>query len=372
MHIAYRYCILHIAYCGINDAASEIHIGQIYVCVGTMDLSNPPDDSKIALLTIPRSDLQTESSLASPAPSKPMILLQLPPRWSVSDLQSAHFVASTPSQHLACVVESKHCSFTVHNVETSNTLVMLPHPKSLQREAIHETKRCKVTELGKTLTVLPAHLLTKGGSGASFLELRVKTLNYVDLLSALDGCVLNPYSTASGEADDPDSQMSSTSDLSTSPMTTNSSATIETVGRSILDLAASLQCSKHEIEKGLRMIQAYALPRTDPSQYCLISDEAFQECNSTIVSTLAEAEGCDDYAGTGITINDFVKEAMERMNENDRFDDVDSVIRHCLQLLRIKSHTSSSNCYRDTQIIQLDVSKVWHCRTTRSITSVSR
>lgn len=306
----------------------------------SMDLSNPPDESKVSLLTIPRAELG--SSATSPSP---LMLLQLPANWSVSDLKAAHFVAQ-PSQQAALVVESKRCSFSVHRVETSNALVMVPPPAD-DDEAHRALKKSKVTEVGKTLTVLPARLLKMGGAGACFLELREKKLSRIDLLEALEGYLLDPYNNNSNNKSSVD-----TKDEPPLRHMNNSAVT----GRTVADLAATLQCSKYEVEQSLKKIQAYALPRTDPPEYCLLAEEALQECYSAIVAALAEADGCDDYAGTGVNTDDFVTQVVERMlAEDEKFPDVDFVIRHCLQQLRAKTQSGSSI---STSLLQLDVSKV--------------
>jgi Sister chromatid cohesion protein Dcc1 len=285
-----------------------------------MDLSNPPDQSKVSLLTIPRAELDSNGGTSKRQAS--LMLLQLPPNWSAADLKDAHFVAR-PSQQAALVAESKRCSFTVHRVETSNALVMVPPHSCHDTRA---TKKSKVTENGKTLTILPARLLKIGGSGASFLELRKKSLSRIDLLAALKGCLLDPY---------------------------NNKPTTAVSGRTVADLAASLQSSMYEIEQGLLKIQAFALPRTDPTEYCLLAEEALQECYAAIVAALAEADGCEDYAGVGgVQIDDFVTQVVDRTSVDETFPDSDFVIRHCLQQLRAKKQSISS-----TQL-RLDVSKV--------------
>lgn len=283
-----------------------------------MDLSNPPDETKLSLLTIPRAELDIRLSKTQAAP---LMLLQLPPNWSVADLKRSHFVAK-PLQQAALVVESKRCSFTVHRVETSNALVMIPPSCNTERAL----KKSKVTENGKTLSVVPARLLKMGGSGASFLELRMKSLSFIDLVDTLKGCILDPYNNNSVAAS----------------------------GRTVADLAASLQSSTYEIEQGLKKIQAYALPRTVPPEYCLLSEEVLKECYAAIVAALAEAAGCEDYARAGVQTDDFVTEVEERMTDEGKFADVDFVIRHCLQQLRDKKQASSSGTLR------LDISKVRH------------
>jgi hypothetical protein len=167
------------------------------------------------------------------------------------------------------------------------------------------------------------------------LELRPKSLGRMDLLTALKGCVFDPYCNNS------------------------SSGAAAVRGRSVADLAAALQSSTYEIEQGLQKIQAYALPpRTtaaDPIiRYCLLAEQALQECYEAIVAALAEVDGCEDYAGrNGVPTDDLVTEVVARMSDDEKFPGADLVIRHCLQQLRAKKQPSSSSA-----MTRLDVSKV--------------
>jgi Sister chromatid cohesion protein Dcc1 len=349
-----------------------------------MDLSNPPDENEVSLLTIPRSDLFGSAGGASSSSSSTtprIVLLKLPPQWTVDDLQRAHFVAPpTLSSQVACVVESKQCSFSVHRVETSNALVMVPPPPPSPLPDDNEnepmTKKCKLgdptlsTASGKTLTVVPTRLLKAGGSGACFLELRPKPLSRIDLLSQLQGYLLNPYAIAQTTTDctipylvhasaDATTTTNNTCETAGSELLERSmddsddEATTPFVGRTVADLSAALQCSTFEVQTALEQIQAYALPRTTPRQYGRLAEEALAECYLAIVSTLAEEDGWDQYASApGIVVREFVAQAVQRLGTQERFIDADEVIRHCLQQLR----TDGPN--RESDTLCLDVSKV--------------
>jgi Sister chromatid cohesion protein Dcc1 len=341
-----------------------------------MDLSNPPDENEVSLLTIPRSDLFGSAGGASSSSSSTtprIVLLKLPPQWTVDDLQRAHFVAPpTLSSQVACVVESKQCSFSVHRVETSNALVMVPPPPPSPLPDDNEnepmTKKCKLgdptlsTASGKTLTVVPTRLLKAGGSGACFLELRPKPLSRIDLLSQLQGCLLNPYAIAQTTTDCTIPYLvhaSATATGTTNACETAGSALLERsmddndeeptvpfVGRTVADLSTALQCSTFEVQTALEQIQAYALPRTTPRQYARLAEEALAECYLAIVSTLAEEDGWDQYASApGIVVREFVAQAVQRLGKQERFIDADEVIRHCLQQLRADGQNRESDTF---------------------------
>jgi len=289
---------------------------------------DPSNENQVSLLTIPRSDLDSSSAAKGNA-----VLLQLPPGWKPNDLKEARFVAGTADQQAALVVESKQCSFSCFTVETSNALIMVP-PTNTEEHHSSSNKRSKVLEHGKTLTTVPARLLKTGGSGASFLELRPKTLRRSDLRTALQNCgVWDPYN----DNNDADHKKKR--------------------GRTVSDLAGALQVSTAQIVQGLCQIpNALRLPRRrsnseddgdDADEYVLISEEPLQECYAAIVAALAEVDECQDYAASsssagGISVDAFVEEGLYRMSGEERFPDADHVIYHCLRQLQASSSSSSS------------------------------
>jgi Sister chromatid cohesion protein Dcc1 len=339
-----------------------------------MDLSNPPDENEVSLLTIPRADLfGSAGGVASSSATPRIVLLKLPPQWTVDDLRQAHFVAQ-PSSQVACVVESKQCSFSVHRVETSNALVMVPPPTTPSPLDDDEnepmTKKCKLLgttpSTGKTLTVVPTRLLKAGGSGACFLELRPKPLSRIDLLSQLQGCLLNPYAIGQTTTDctipylvytsaatATANACEAVSTIAERSMDDDDEAMVPFVGRTVADLSAALQCSTFEVQTALEQIQAYALPRTTPRQYGRLAEEALAECYLAIVSTLAEENGYDQYASApGIVVRECVAQAVQRLGTQERFIDANEVICHCLQQLRADGQN------RESDTLCLDVSKV--------------
>ena len=296
---------------------------------------DPSNENQVSLLTIPRSDLDSSSAKGN------AVLLQLPPGWKPNDLKEARFVAGTADQQAALVVESKRCSFSCFTVETSNALIMVPPTNTEEHHSSSSSssnKRSKVLEHGKTLTTVPARLLKTGGSGASFLELRPKTLRRSDLRIALQKCgVWDPYNNNSN-IDDADKKKK---------------------GRTVSDLAGALQVSTAQIVQGLCQIpNALRLPRRsssskddsgDADEYVLISEEPLQECYAAIVAALAEVDECQDYAASssssstgGISVDAFVEEVLYRMSGEERFPDADHVIYHCLRQLQASSSRSSS------------------------------
>jgi hypothetical protein len=350
-----------------------------------MDILRSPDaPNQVCLLTLPRAELDVvnvnSNDTPVPTSSPSLLLLQLPLNWSASDLMNSlsnyqtdpntYFVANEPSQQVACIVESKGCSFSVHRVETSNVFVLVP-PKSSPngphnndsatsdenfnvRHQVDDTiithppKKSKVAAgtdpVKRPLTHVPAHLLKRGGSGSYFLELRPKRLRSADIRSALRAYVFDPYAE------------SSTTDPSQNT----------TGGRTILDLASSLQVSHVEIQHGLTKIHAFAIPRTNPTQYGMVANHILQDCYTAIIDglILIGSQG-DDYGGLGIDETSDIPFAtyvvQQIFSMEERFPDVDFVIHHCLQSLQKstpdKEPFTSSGTKHSNQYV-LDVSKV--------------
>ena len=304
-------------------------------------------ENRVSLLTIPRSDL--DSSSPSDA-----LLLQLPPGWKPADLKGARFVAGAMAtdshraagepqqfqqqQQAALVVESKQCSFSCYTVETSNAFIMVP--PSLTSDSAspnnnsNNNKRSKVLDDGKIMTPVPARLLKMGGVGASFLELRERTLRLSDLLAALSDCTWDPYDTAA----------------MAHPIR----------GRTVEELATLLQLSQAQILQGLaRVPQVLRLPRSD--EYAFLAEEPFLECYHAIVAALTEVDQFQNYAqDKGIATDSLVKEALNRMSNEERFDDADHVLRHCVGQLS-KSQPTAPLVTENELRQSLDVGKVAVC-----------
>lgn len=293
-----------------------------------MDLEKLSGDGKPCLMILPQSDLQAKSS----SPSTSLMLLQLPEGFSPSDLKDSQFVVAKPEQQAVLVCKQK--SFHLSKVETSNCLVMVPPLKESSGDEPQESprkkaKHCDDDNAGtstKTLHVVPTRLLKPGGSGASFLELKPKQLRLADLRQALAAAVLDPYNSSNN----------------------NDSSTTATIkGRSLSSLSHELQQSAHEVLQGLHKVPGvYSINNT----FVLLSEEVQLTVYHAILSTLAEADDCQDYAETGIAdIDGFVKQSVESMSDEERFEGVDGVIRHCLLQLAMD---------RRQEPLRLDVIKV--------------
>ena len=335
-----------------------------------MNIFNSPHDfdarKQVNLLTLPRSELAGPSN--NDAPSS--LLLQLPLHWTVEDFMesqgnsnpSSYFVShqNEPSQHVSCVVESRCCSFTVHRVETSNVLVLVPPSSNVVTDAQlpfaagnsetndnekeddtdHSSKRSKLcTSLdpgthASHLKHFPAQLLKSGGSGSFFLELRPKHLSSADLRGQLN--TFDPYN----------------------PLSTSQ-------GRTIRELALSMQVSQSQVLQGLTKLQALPLSKANPTQYTLIADHVLQDCfNAVIDGLILFGSGSEDYAGVGIVADSsFVDFLVQHVvSEEERFPDLSSVILHCLRFLQEapsdypEALSSSLDHHRSRYI--LDVAKV--------------
>lgn len=315
MKIEHPRASIHWNYC--TRAASPVHFLSLI-----METLQPKNENKVSLLSIPASDLDAST------PNE-MLLLQLPPNLSVDDLHSAVFSAR-PGQP-ASLVTSHQSSFALQRVETSNAFIMVAPTPSSARVDDRCTKRSKVTDTDKLLTVVPARLLKTGGSGASFLELRKKKLRKVDLWNALKEYVWDPYN----------------SDRNTPTTRIDGKG-----GRTVADMAIDLQFSEAEILHRLDDVpSALAFPtaETTDTRYMLVAEEPMQECYAAILATLAEL--AIDYATEPLPEN-FAAETTDRFTEN--FDGAEILVGHCLRALQNKKRSSRSALY-------LDVAKVRIC-----------
>jgi hypothetical protein len=339
-----------------------------------MDLQALSKQGKVSLLTLPRTEFKStqhdnNNNAASPAvplpvasndDTAPLLLLQLPKGWTTQDLKDSKFIGSsaddaTGSSQVVLVVESKQTSFSINRLETSNCLVMVPPPVAVSdADAVPgeqgPAKKSKLTGAGKTIVPVPARLLTPGGSGSSFLELREKPLLLHDVKQSLQEHVLNPYNTHTN----PYNNNSSNSSNSNSKNNINSSTAL-CAGRTVYDLAISLQSSQAQVQSGLEAIQAFCLPRTDPVAYCLLSEETDMVACNAIVSALAEADDCQDYAVAGVSVQRLVQHVVESMSAEELYADAEFVVRHCLSAL---SAAPSDKHVNGDDNIRLSVGKV--------------
>ena len=342
----------------------------------------------VTLLTIPRDEMEQQNGtpmLSLSAPS--FVLLQIPLNCTVDDFinntsdkntsPNTYFVATrhnhetqqTPApaaqqqqDAVCCVIECKGCSYTVHRIETSNTLIVVPPPTPSETtqplsatECIDDTADDNNVhqQPSKFTRVLSAHLIQKpntstatkvtggGSNGSYFLELRRKHLRLSDLRHEL--FVLDPYN---------DSYIHGTNHRTRN-------------GQTIHDLAMSLQVSQHEIQQGLHHIGAYALPssvsgsgNSTNQRYCLLDDHVMNDCNSAIVTGLYTMSDCtDDYGGANGIINIdplmFVKNIVHHVQrpEDETIANIESIFLHCLQMLNKDPELSNGKFI-------LDVSKV--------------
>jgi hypothetical protein len=384
-------------------------------------------ESKVSLLSLPRDELEVSkqtttvdkhindndhaSASALASSSSSFLLLQLPLNCSLNDftnssdsttIGNAYFMTSNndPSQVVSCIVESKGCTYTVHRVETSNALIVVPsipsttttttdmnslvrnnasierdsdvnmnmdHTNSLEQDRPFHKK----SKLGNDTTTntassssvsqmqhYPAHLITKkdGCGGSYFLQLRKKRLRLYDIRNILQQSYMyDPYNNMNNSNNDNDN---------------NENMTI--VGCTILHLTTKLQVSQSEIKEGLEQIQAFAIPTNDsmqqeqPQQYCLLADYVMQECYDAIISGLFQFDDddgdgccCDDYGGIGILGIDpktFVTKIMnEILHHEEKFLYIESILYHCLQLLLQENPMDTINL---SNPFVLDVSKV--------------
>jgi hypothetical protein len=314
-----------------------------------MDLHALSKQGKVSLLTLPRTEFKATqndnhnaaASTVPPLPpvasnddTAPLLLLQLPKGWTTQDLKDSKFIGSgADSSQVVLVVESKQTSFSINRLETSNCLVLVPPPQYDANEQGPPSKKSKLTAAGKTILPVPARLLTPGGMGSSFLELREKPLLIHALTKSLQEHVLNPYNIHINPYN-----TSKDSDNSNSHHIKNSSVAL-CKGRTVYDLAVHLQSSQAQVVFGLEAIQAFRLPsrtttHTDaPVAYCLLAEETVLVACNAIVSALAEADDCQDYALAGVSVKRLVEHVIQNMSAEESYVDAEFVVRHCLSTL---------------------------------------
>ncbi|GKY98390.1 hypothetical protein MPSEU_000796500 [Mayamaea pseudoterrestris] len=280
------------------------------------------------LLTLPRSDLlvHESSSLSVETNATPttdtkgkngaLLLLQLPLGWTISDLKSAKFVvpALTATQ-AALVSEHKQTSFHVQRVETSNCFIMVPPAPALTFDGEESATTTITKEIHlvsnrvKMIRSVPACLLKPGGNGASFLELRPKTLSKgtIEQLFRQHRLVLDPF--------DRDDQMSIVNGQDISQATCSSAQ-----GVTVCELANQLQVSEAQVAQVMSADKAlfasvtyYPLPKSIPTAFVILSEEAYMEAYKAIVAALAEIAELTDYA-RGVSRNLLIQSAVERFS----------------------------------------------------------
>ena len=386
---------------------------------GVANTTNP-----VTLLTLPRDERKdphcsTTVVETTHSSSPSFVLLQLPLDCTVDDFinhtssnsnnnnnsPNTYFVAakanssnnsetsppetqqtqSLPQDAVCCVVESKGCCYTVHRIETSNTLIVIPPPTSSSptlsisgMDVIHDAsdigdtgtvQQQQASKCTQFTQVLSAHTIqqkpsytttasvsnkatttssSSGSNGSYFLELRKKQLRLSILRRSL--IVLDPYN------NNDNNNINDGNDTMNHPTSK---------GRTVYDLAMSLQVSQSELQQGLHHIGAYAIPTSSSRRnqgYCLLADHMMNDCYGAIVTGLYTMSDCtDDYGGAnniGIIHIDpvtFIKNIAHHV-QNSTDDDVtiinmESILLHCLHLL-----------YRDPLVSNgkfiLDVSKV--------------
>lgn len=372
-------------------------------------------EKKIGLLSLPNSDCFTGATASSKAKSTPhqdnaqapkhtgqLVLMQLPKGVSISDIAfgGCHFLApkaeapnanshnsSTTSHNshirqAALVVASKKQTFSVSRLETSNSLVLVPpvnnnagndakENNTINSQTTEDGPVSKKPKVVPSLVPVPARLLTPGGSGASFLELRPKLLRPGDLAEILQKHVFDPYhnninNTTTLKVVDPYSNAK----------TSSSTKKTTIVGRTVPSLARELQSSPGQVEEALGFLQSFPMPPRskddddDDDQnesiiyYGVLSEEALQEAQNAIIATLAESDDFGDYAGEGVSVDDFVAQVLERLS-GDHPMDGEHVIRYALTLFLPKAEkdaANSTNAYDPignlTGTLPLDVTKV--------------
>jgi hypothetical protein len=258
-----------------------------------------------SLLTIYRDDLDT----TLPSTTDDLVLFQLPPSIHLSDLPSSRLIATTPTQQACWINEAKGVSYAVSRVETSNAYVM-----------IKPTGERPNKKMKRSMNMLQVQLLQRGGSGASFLELKEHTLDLNAMHSMLKQHVFDPFDVK-----------------------------CDWKGLSVEELSIRLQVSEKEAIAGLTKVGGLMLS----NRYGHLSEEGLAEAQDSIVATLTEVERFHELVN--IDVEDCIRQVMSRTEEH--YEHLHGVIRHTLQKLRSGSDEKNS----DDVNFSLDVTKVAQC-----------
>lgn len=256
-----------------------------------------------SLLTIYRSDLDT----TIPSENDNLVLFQLPESIDLSDLPASRLVAATSTQQACWINETKGVSYAVSRVETSNAYIMVRPTNSEQL-----TKKLK-----RSMNMLQVQLLQRGGSGASFLELKEHSLNLDSLYGLLQQHVLDPF------------------DIS-----------CDWKGLSIEEMATVLQVSQKQVMNGLITLQALRLM----NRYGVLSEEGLAETQTCIIATLTEVDRFHELAN--IQIEECIREVLTRTEKEEHYKHLPDVIRYTLHTLQASG---------DDTTVWLDVTKVAQC-----------
>jgi Sister chromatid cohesion protein Dcc1 len=315
------------------------------------DLLSSATKASPLLLSIPQSELGSCSSssfnglISSSSDLKKktkkktsqLLLLQLP----IGYRSPRHVRSFVGREHAACIVADQ--SYSVHRVETSNTLLIIPPPPKHMRSVAADNcpdgddrpthkriKRAVVTttthhdaaslELPNaatsttTTTAVMVHRL--GGSGnvsssSSFLELRRKYLNVAEVISALP--VWDPF------LDDKDQNNETVPEKATT--------------KPLDEMAIELQASERELRTFLDTVLDRAVAfGVGGSSYALMTEQVQQICSTAIVATLAEDnDACSSEAKDPVALQTLVDKSVQRIISTERFPNMALAIHHVVR-----------------------------------------
>lgn len=242
-------------------------------CCGKMASPLDPKAGRI-LLDLPLEDLKPSTGVTG---KSSLALLQLPDGWTATDLENASVVAQP---HQPAVLLTKDQSFSLHHVETSNVCILVPPARNADE---------------KPPTKKATHLLRKGGSGASFLELRPRDAAPTQVRAVIP--VWNPYDTSS---------------------------TI--TGKTLIELAHTLQLAPAQVQACI----LEQIPQTVLIQdkYIRVAEEAWWDALQAVVATLCEVDNAADH---DIAVDSLLQEARARATE--LYDNIEDVLRAAIMYL---------------------------------------
>lgn len=359
------------------------------------DVLNPKTIGTKHLLTIPSADVIHDSKaveINGNAADDDIVLLQVPQSWNKNDdaiieklqQEKCCFMASKTSvaSDAGAAISANNSavvsfvtntqSYTVHRVETSNTLVLIPPStasstgdsnKRIQLDdgstAAKSTSpssivQCQLLKTKTAASKATTNVAKNNSSTASFLELREMQFHISDLVSLFyaknQQYIYDPYAA-------------------------NLDGTI--AGISCTEIMNVLHLSKRQIVDALQQqLHAYKLPPNsaidatsgNEARYVLLSEESLQECYNAILATLLEEPDiCNEYGGVGIllpssetqSLQEFVQAyVVQRMCEEDRFQNDVYVLMHCLRLLQKVPTTTSDVPLQQQQRFALCKTKV--------------
>jgi hypothetical protein len=283
-----------------------------------------------SIINLPRSDFQSSSTReCSSNKYPPLLLLQLPSNTSsvqsfldskpqiwiqeeddavYNDVEEEDETSGIPQDVVPCKLIQQRLgqTFPLTRVETSNAYVLVP-PSS----GTPQTKRQK-----------------------AYKDKEDKDLsNYVPV----NGRLLRPTNTFFLECTVPSPETLVLRLQTLKRWFQERRYPIHKRGYSMEDLQSGFTCSIQEVESMLSSLGAFCFPGNDTevATWGELDEEVELQIMSSIVATLSEWEGANEYGTKGLNLNDFVRQVLDRKDTLDYGDLINQpmskeIVQYCL------------------------------------------